>query len=167
MALRWANQAGAGGQNPLLSAWALMRGFPSWLKSRGLRRVRVIIGDKAAGMVGSIADVFPKVKYHPVSWTRSTDISAGTMRREREVAGRHESDAVQKEPRGRIKALQVRKTLPPPFADGIIDLHRVLKECGGGGKTYIPNRIGYGQLLDCRPAQSWRLHAGVFAGLNR
>ncbi|WP_303250465.1 alpha/beta fold hydrolase [uncultured Senegalimassilia sp.] len=32
----------------------------------------MVIGDKAAGMVGSIADVFPKVKYHPVSWTRST-----------------------------------------------------------------------------------------------
>ena len=40
MALRWAIQAGAGGQKPLPSAWALMRGFPSWLKSRGLRRVR-------------------------------------------------------------------------------------------------------------------------------
>ena len=64
-------------------------------------------------------------------------------------------------------ALQVRKTLPPPFADGIIDLYRILKECGDGGKAYIRNRIGYGQLLDCRRAQSWRLHAGVFAGLNR
>lgn len=50
-------------------------------------------------MVDSIAEVFPKAKYHPVSWTRSTDASAGTMKREREVAGRHESDAVQKEPR--------------------------------------------------------------------
>lgn len=47
---------------------------------RGLRRVRVVIGDKAAGLVGSIAEVFPKAKYHPVSWTRSTDTSADTMR---------------------------------------------------------------------------------------
>ena len=37
--------------------------FPSWLKSRGLRGVRMFTGDKAAGMVGSIAEVFPKAKY--------------------------------------------------------------------------------------------------------
>ena len=45
-----------------------------------LRRVRMVVGDKATGMVGSIAEVFPKAKYHPVSWTRSTDTSADTMR---------------------------------------------------------------------------------------
>ena len=35
------------------------REFPSWLRSRGLRGVRMIVGDKASGMVGSIAEVFP------------------------------------------------------------------------------------------------------------
>lgn len=35
------------------------RDFLSWLRSRGLRGVRMIVGDKAAGMVGSIAEVFP------------------------------------------------------------------------------------------------------------
>ena len=39
------------------------RDFPSWLKSRGLRGVRMSTGDKAAGMVGSIAKVFPGAKY--------------------------------------------------------------------------------------------------------
>ena len=39
------------------------RDFPSWLRSRGLRGVRMLTGDKAAGMVGSIAEVFPKAKY--------------------------------------------------------------------------------------------------------
>ena len=39
------------------------RDFPSWLKSRGLRGVRMFVGDKAAGMVGSIAEVFPDAKY--------------------------------------------------------------------------------------------------------
>ncbi|WP_462384132.1 hypothetical protein [Senegalimassilia anaerobia] len=34
---------------------------------RVLRRVRMVVGDKATGMVGSIAEVFPKVKYHPDS----------------------------------------------------------------------------------------------------
>ena len=39
------------------------RDFLSWLRSRGLCSVRMIVGDKAGGMVGSIAEVFPKAKY--------------------------------------------------------------------------------------------------------
>ena len=39
------------------------RDFLSWQKSRGLRGVRMFTDDKAAGMVGSIAEVFPKAKY--------------------------------------------------------------------------------------------------------
>ena len=39
------------------------RDFPSWLKSRGLRGVRMFTGDKAAGMVGSIVEVFPGARY--------------------------------------------------------------------------------------------------------
>ena len=39
------------------------RAFPSWPKPRGLRGVRMLTGDKAAGMVGSIAEVFPGAKY--------------------------------------------------------------------------------------------------------
>ena len=39
------------------------RDFLSWQKSRGLRGVRMFIGDKGAGMVGSIAEVFPKARY--------------------------------------------------------------------------------------------------------
>ncbi len=35
------------------------REFPSRLRSRELRGVRLVVGDKAAGMVGSIAEVFP------------------------------------------------------------------------------------------------------------
>ena len=31
------------------------RGFLSWLKSRGLRGFLIVVGDKATGMVGSIA----------------------------------------------------------------------------------------------------------------
>lgn len=38
------------------------RDFLSWLKSRGLRGVRMFVGDKAAGMVGSTAGVFPGAK---------------------------------------------------------------------------------------------------------
>ena len=39
------------------------RDFPSWLKSRGLRGVRMFTGDKAAGMVGALAEVFPDAAY--------------------------------------------------------------------------------------------------------
>ena len=39
------------------------REFLSWLRSRGLRGVRMIVGDKASGMVGSIAEVFPEAAY--------------------------------------------------------------------------------------------------------
>lgn len=39
------------------------REFLSWLESRGLRGVRMLTGDKAAGMVGSIAEVFPDAAY--------------------------------------------------------------------------------------------------------
>lgn len=36
------------------------QGFLSWLRSRGLRGVRMFTGDKAAGMVGPVAEVFPE-----------------------------------------------------------------------------------------------------------
>lgn len=39
------------------------RGFLSWLRSRGLRGVRMFTGDRAAGMVGSIAEIFPGAAY--------------------------------------------------------------------------------------------------------
>ena len=37
--------------------------FLSWLRSRGLRGVRMFTGDKAAGMVGAVAEVFPGAAY--------------------------------------------------------------------------------------------------------
>ena len=39
------------------------REFLLWLRFRGLRGVRMITGDKTAGMAGSIAEVFPEVAY--------------------------------------------------------------------------------------------------------
>lgn len=39
------------------------REFLSWLRSRGLRGVRMFTGDKAAGMVDAIAEVFPEAAY--------------------------------------------------------------------------------------------------------
>lgn len=39
------------------------KSFFVWLKERGLKGVRLIIGDKALGMTEAIAQVFPKAKY--------------------------------------------------------------------------------------------------------
>lgn len=39
------------------------REFPSRLRSRGLHGVRMVVGDKASGMVGSIAEVFPEAAH--------------------------------------------------------------------------------------------------------
>ncbi|MGI6144753.1 MAG: IS256 family transposase [Peptococcia bacterium] len=39
------------------------RNFFIWLKSRGLKGVRLIIGDKSLGMLESISEVFPDAKY--------------------------------------------------------------------------------------------------------
>ena len=47
------------------------REFLSRLKSRGLRGVRMLTGDKAAGMVGSIAEVFPNAAYQRCTVPRS------------------------------------------------------------------------------------------------
>lgn len=38
-------------------------GFLSWLKSRGLAGVRLVTGDKAAGMTGALQKVFPDAAY--------------------------------------------------------------------------------------------------------
>ena len=43
-----------------LESW---KNFFVWLKSRGLNGVRLVIGDKALGMVEAIGQVFPKAKY--------------------------------------------------------------------------------------------------------
>ena len=50
----------AGGFTEPAEYW---RELLSWLRYRGLRGVRMFTGDKAAGMVGSIAEVFPEAAY--------------------------------------------------------------------------------------------------------
>lgn len=39
------------------------RGFFSWLRARGLSGVRLVTGDKCAGMLGALEEVFPKARY--------------------------------------------------------------------------------------------------------
>lgn len=48
------------GPTDLAECW---REFLSWLKSRGPRGIRMFTGDRAAGMVGSIAEIIPEAAY--------------------------------------------------------------------------------------------------------
>lgn len=44
------------------------KNFFVWLKSRGLNGVKLVIGDKALGMVDAIGQVFPDAKYQRCIW---------------------------------------------------------------------------------------------------
>lgn len=63
------------------------RDFPSWPRSRGLRGVRASTGDKAAGMVGSIAEVFPEAKYRRRTVRFCRDVPARVPKRGRKLVG--------------------------------------------------------------------------------
>jgi transposase-like protein len=39
------------------------REFLAWLKGRGLKGVRMLVGDKSLGMLGAIEEVFPEARY--------------------------------------------------------------------------------------------------------
>lgn len=39
------------------------REFLSWLRGRGLSGVRLVTGDKCAGMLGALEEVFPGARY--------------------------------------------------------------------------------------------------------
>lgn len=53
----------AGAAEGLTESSECRREFPSRLRSRGLHGVRMVVGDKASGMVGSIAEVFPEAAH--------------------------------------------------------------------------------------------------------
>ena len=73
------------------------RDFLSWLKSRGLRGVRVFTGDKAAGMVGSIAEVFPKAKYQrcTVHFYRNVLVKVPKSKRSHKSRSTHSSKVME------------------------------------------------------------------------
>ena len=57
------------------------RDFLSWLKSRRLRGVRMFVGDKAAGMVGSIAESSPTPNTSAAPCTSTATSSPGSRNR--------------------------------------------------------------------------------------
>ena len=85
------------------------REFLSWLKSRGLRGVRMFTGDKAAGMVGSIAEVFPEAAYQrrTVHFYRSVLARVPKSKRPRVAAMFKAIHAMESREASEAKALEV------------------------------------------------------------
>ena len=85
----------------------------SWLKSRGLRGVRMFAGDKAAGMVGSIAEVFPEAAYHrcTVHFYRNVLARVPKTRRARVSAMLKAVHAMESHEEAEAKALEVASEL--------------------------------------------------------
>lgn len=89
------------------------RGFLSWLRSRGLRGVRMFTGDKAAGMVGSIAEVFPEAAYQrcTVHFYRNVLARVPKTRRPRVAAMLKAIHAMESREAAEAKALEVASEL--------------------------------------------------------
>ncbi len=85
----------------------------SWLKSRGLRGVRMFTGDKAAGMVGSIAEVFPEAAYQrcTVHFYRNVLARVPKTRRARVSAMLKAVHAMESHEEAEAKALEVASEL--------------------------------------------------------
>ena len=85
------------------------REFLSWLKSRGLRGVRMFAGDKAAGMVGSIAEVFPDAACQrcAVHFYRNVLAKAPKSKRPRVAAMLKAVHAMESREASEAKALEV------------------------------------------------------------
>ena len=85
----------------------------SWLRSRGLRGVRMLTGGKAAGMAGPIAEVFPEAAYRrrTVHFCRSVLARAPKTRRPRVAAMLKATHAMESREAAEAKALEVASEL--------------------------------------------------------
>ena len=61
------------------------KGFPLWLRGRGLAGVRMVAGDKSLGMLGALEEAFPQAKYQrcTVHFYRNVFGKVPRQRRER------------------------------------------------------------------------------------
>lgn len=87
--------------------------FLSWLKSKGLRGVRMFTGDKAAGMVGFIAEVFPDAAYQrrTVHFYRNVLAMAPKSKRPRVASMLKAIHAMESRGASEAKALEVASAL--------------------------------------------------------
>ena len=120
------------------------RGFLSQLKSRGLHGVRMFTGDKAAGMVGSIAEAFPDAAYQrcTVHFYRNVLSRVPKSKRPRVAAMLKAIHATGSREASEAKALEVASEL----------------EASRLGEAAKAVREGYAETLTytCFPAAHWR-----------
>ena len=120
------------------------RGFLSWLRSRGLRGVRMFTGDKAAGMVGSIAEVFPDAAYRrrAVRFYRNVLARVPKSKRPRVAAMPRAIHAMESREAAEAKALEVASELE---ASRLREAAKVVRE--GFAETLTYTRF---------PREHWR-----------
>ena len=89
------------------------REFLSWLRSRGLRGAGMLAGDKAAGMVGSAAEVFPGAAYQrcTVHFYRNVLAKVPKSRRPRTAAMLKAIHAMESREASEAKAIEVAEEL--------------------------------------------------------
>ena len=119
------------------------RGFPSRLKSRGLRGVRMFTGDKAAGMVGSIAEAFPGARYQrcTVHFYRNALAKAPKSKRPQVAAMLKAIHAMESREASAVKAESVAAELE---SVRLKEAAKVVREGFAGTLTYrkMPASIG-------------------------
>ena len=120
------------------------REFLSWLRSRGLRGVRMFTGDKAAGMVGSIAEVFPGAAYQrcTVHFYRNVLARVPKSKRPRVAAMLKAIHAMESREAAEAKALEVASELE---ASRLREAAKVVRE--GFAETLTYTRF---------PREHWR-----------
>ena len=91
------------------------REFLSWLRSRGLRGVRMFTGDKAAGMAGSIAEALPGAAYQrrAVHFYRNVLAKVPKAKRARAAAMLKAVHAMESRGASEAKAAEVASELEP------------------------------------------------------
>lgn len=89
------------------------REFLSWLRSRGLRGAGMLAGDKAAGMVGSAAEVFPGAAYQrcTVHFYRNVLAKVPKSRRPKTAAMLKAIHAMESREASEAKAIEVAEEL--------------------------------------------------------
>lgn len=114
------------------------RDFLLWLKSRGLRGVRMFTGDKAAGMAGSIAEAFPKARYQrcTVHLYRNVLAKAPKSKRSQAAAMLKAVHAMESREASTAKAESVAaKVVREGFAETLTYCEMSRKHCGASART--------------------------------
>lgn len=140
------------------------REFLSWLKSRGLRGVRMFAGNKAAGMVGSIAEVFPDAAYQrcTVHFYGNVLAKVPKSKRPRVAAMLKAVHAMESREASEAKALEVADELEKSTAEAAKVVRDAYAETlasrgsrGGTGAAYAPTTPSRGSTARFADGPAW------------